>query len=123
LRLRCHHSGTACPRSSSSHSTKAPSSVAPPGAVPPAQPPPPPPPPPAPEAAATNGPQDTEAMQGDPPRASLAFTNDDTAGYSSRVESKSKKQKEQCHCICMFASHIVPCDLRFPCRMFVNKTP
>ncbi|CAD6252107.1 unnamed protein product [Miscanthus lutarioriparius] len=42
--------------------------VAPPGAVPPAQPQPAP----APEAAATKGPQDTEAMQVDPPRPSVS---------------------------------------------------
>ncbi|CAN6226990.1 unnamed protein product [Urochloa humidicola] len=42
--------------------------VAPPGAVPPAQPQPPP----APGAAATNGPQNTEAMQVDPPRTSTS---------------------------------------------------
>lgn len=42
--------------------------VAPPGAVPPAQPQPAP----APEAATTNGPQDTEAMQVDPPRPSVS---------------------------------------------------
>ncbi|KAJ1277600.1 hypothetical protein BS78_04G016500 [Paspalum vaginatum] len=42
--------------------------VAPPGAWPPGQPQPPP----ASEAGATNGPQDTEAMQVDPPRASMS---------------------------------------------------
>ncbi|XP_034568587.1 uncharacterized protein [Setaria viridis] len=47
---------------------RAPVPVAPPGAVPPAQPQPPP----APGAAATNGPQNTEAMQVDPPRASTS---------------------------------------------------
>ncbi|RCV05759.1 hypothetical protein SETIT_1G108900v2 [Setaria italica] len=47
---------------------RAPVPVAPPGAVPPAQPQPPP----APGAATTNGPQNTEAMQVDPPRASTS---------------------------------------------------